>query len=339
MIAAAIRQKLTLSLTFLVLATITMASARAEPSEDLRKKVLDAWQKRQDQVESATFKMRSTVVLTKRELQRRENPLLSFDGKEPNPKQTHKEDKTLTEFYEVAFHGSKLKFAMNFDKDAPEIAKTVNRNMSMLYVTNGEDYRSLESFPDNEVRSGVIQNADQFLVFRIADIWPIFQAFRASSPPHAQQVDSLKVVDGEHQIGGRHVVVLKQHKEGALAFRAQYWTDPSRDYVVLRYQTMVDENQVGSQTDIEYDQDKSGNWVPVKWAMTSFDPDGNRRQSSEFQVVEYEINPELPESLFELEFEPGVEVFDKRNGVRNANVWVVKEDGTKEMKRGVDPDK
>lgn len=319
---------------------IVNSYARAQSTENLREKVLDAWQRRQNSVESATFRIRSTLVLTENELLGRRHRLQTLHGKEPNPKEIPQSDKILIELYEVAFDGDKLRFFMTFDKSTHEIAKSVNRNMTLLYVTNGADYRCLESFPDQGVNSGVIQNADQFLAFKSAEVKPIMQAFRAFLQQRRQLIDNLKVVDGEHEIDGRSVVVMQQHYDGAGIAGEQYWTDPSREYLVLRNLAMIGDSQVGSQTDIEYEQDNSGQWVPVKWVTTDFDSDGDLRRSYEFQVVEYEINPKLPEDLFELEFAPGIEVYDKRKGVGSrVNIWTVNKDGTKNMKRGVDPDK
>ncbi|MBC7967329.1 MAG: hypothetical protein H7Z17_15545 [Fuerstia sp.] len=339
MMAATIARKLLPSLTFVLTAMFAVESARAQSTENFRKKVLDAWQRRQNSVESGTFRIRSTLVLSENELLSREHRLQTLHGKKPNPKEIPQSDKILIELYEVAFDGDKLRFLMTFDKSTHEIAKSVNRNMTLLYVTNGADYRCLESFPDDGVNSGIIQNADQFQAFKNADVEPIIQAFRAFMQQRHQLINALKTVDGKHEIDGRPVVVMQQHYDGASSGGVQYWTDPSREYVVLRNLSLTGDSRVGSQTDIEYEQDNSGNWVPVKWVRSDFDSDGDLRRLYEFQVVDYEINPRLPKSLFELEFDPGVEVFDKRKGANRANIWTVNKDGTKNMIRGVDPDK
>lgn len=339
MIATTISQKLLPFLTFMLTAMFAVESARAQSTEDLRGKVLGAWQRRQDSVESATFRIRSTLVLPEKELLRRERHLQTLHGKEPNPEEVPQSDKILIELYEVAFDGDKLRFFMTFDESTHEIAKSVSRNMTLLSVTNGTDYRSLESFPDQGVDSGVIKNADQFMAFKSAEIAPILQAFRPFSQHLHQFTNDLQIVDGDHAIEGRSVVVMQQRYDGARSGGVQYWTDPSREYVVLRRLSMTGDSRVGAQVDIEYEQDTFGNWVPVKWGRSDFDSDGDLRRSYEFQVVDYEINPRLPKSLFELEFAPGVEVFDKRNGATKANIWTVNEDGTKNMKRGLDPDK
>lgn len=339
MIAAASATKLVLLLTFVLIGTFVVESARGQSTDGLRKKALDSWQRRQNSVESASFEIRSTLVLTESELLRREHRHQTLHGKKPDPNESPQSDKILVELYEVPFDGDKLRFFMTFDKSAHEVAKSVNRNMTLLFVTNGSDYRGLESFPDHGVDSGVIENADQFPPFKSGEVEPVMQAFRAFSQHRQQLINDLEVVDAEHEINGRSVVVMQQHHDGASSGGVQYWTDPSREYVVVRNLSMIGDGRVGFQTDIEYEQDKSGNWVPVKWNMDIFGSDGDLRRSCEFKVIAYEINPKLPESLFELEFDPGVRVYDKRKGTRNANIWTVNADGTKNMQRGVDPDK
>jgi len=321
-----------------VLAMIFIAdAARAQSKEDLREQVMDAWRKRQDTVESADFRIRSALALSESEIRRRAQRLKTSHGIESNPEDMPQGDTVLVENYEVAFDGDKLRYSMAMDESTREIAKSVGRNMTLLSVTNGTDYRCLESFPDHGQDSGVIQNSDQFLAFRSAEVRPILLAFRAVAHQRHQRIKDFAVVDGKHQIDGRSVVVLKPQYDGA-SLNIQYWADPSREFVVLRILSMAGGYRVGSQVDIEYEQDKSGCWVPIKWDRTDFASDGGLRRAYEFEVVEYEINPNLPKSLFELEFEPGVEVFDKRNGPNRANIWIVNEDGTKTMKRGVDPD-
>lgn len=326
-------------LTLIVTVVFSVEATGAQSPEVLRKQVLEAWQRRQDTVESAAFKIRGTLVLAENEVRRRAHRFETLHRKESKPKEMPRGDTILLEHYEVAFDKDKLRFSMTFDESTHEIAKSVNRNMTLLYVTNGTDYRSLDSFPDHGIKSGTILNADQFLPYRNADVEPIIQAFRAFAQQRQQRMDDLAIVNGEHAIDGSPVVVIQERYDSASSSGVQYWTDPSRQYVVLRMLSMAGDSQAGYQADIEYEQDDSGNWVPVKWVRTDFSSDAEPRRIHEFLVVEYEINPRLPPSLFELEFGPGVDVFDKRKWPARASAWTVNKDGSKTMKRGVDPDR
>jgi hypothetical protein len=339
MIAATSAERILLLLPFVFTELFIISPACGQSADEIQKKALGSWHHRQNTVKSATFKIRSTLVLTERELQRRDIRQQTLHGNTPNVGDSPQGDKLLTELYEIAFDEDKLRLHMTFDKSTHELAKSVNRNVTCLFVTNGSEFRALQSFPDHGFNSGVIQNADQFPAFKSGEVEPVLLAFRSFSPHRQQFIHGLEVVDGEHEINGRPLVVMQQHNDGTKSAGVQYWMDPSRDYIVMRNLSISGDGRVGFQADIEYAEDRSGIWVPVKWTQNTFGSDGDLFRSSEFQVTAYEVNPKLPESLFELEFEPGVRVFDKREGVHNANVWTVNQDGSKRMQEGVDPDK
>jgi hypothetical protein len=308
--------------------------ARAQSENARLQTVLDAWKARQDHVQSATFKIRCTLVITENERLRRQ----SLHFAKADPAELPPGDAILAESYEVMFDGGKLRVLHESD-DTPDVhAMGVHRGVSDLYVTNGTDFRTLQDFSKGAQMQGIIAPPERFFAFRLFEINPVFQAFRSTSHEFQRSTDGLGIVDGMRDIDGRPSIVLRESL-GRGENAKEFWTDPDKEFAIIRITGIRADGSVSSQQDIEYDKNDVAGWVPVKWTNTVMDSNGELKRSAEYVVTTYDINPQLPPELFELEFAPGVRVVDTRRGFgKQAVELLVKADGTRIVLRGVDPE-
>lgn len=102
--------------------------------------------------------------------------------------------------------------------------------------------------------------------------------------------------------------------------------DPSRSYVILRWQELHPRGRITQQSDSTYTKDPQLGWIPKTWTLKIFDPyePANVAISSECTVTKCEIDNTLSKRDFQLEFPSDTRFHDQRDGAS----YVVLADGS-----------
>ncbi len=175
---------------------------------------------------------------------------------------------------------------------------------------------------------------------------PIMWTFRPTHPKlGVVDLDGLIRTKKPASVDGRRCIVLLKP---SAAGRTEYWVDPQRDFVILRYLVYADSagKQLVQSLDVSYEEHATAGWTPVRWqSMMQF---GNSLgQSSNVRVVKSSINPALDPGLFDLRFPVGTRIRDRRAGrddfyfqMRNNQLYAISESQLKQSVRymeAIDP--
>lgn len=122
-------------------------------------------------------------------------------------------------------------------------------------------------------------------------------------------------------LDGRPMAALRLEQIGNLPRIYTLWCDPQTDYQAHRVE-IQSRGSLRSRYEISYKRDeRSRQWVPVRWTITSFGRDGTIGQTKTSEVTRYEIGAEIPADEFQVEFSVGTYV---RDSVRD-EVYIVLE--------------
>jgi hypothetical protein len=137
----------------------------------------------------------------------------------------------------------------------------------------------------------------------------------------------LRLVTEHAILDGAHYIKLKQPSQHSVM---TYWVDPSRDYVVVRWELNVQGlGKTYAWVAIDYQFDKQHGWLPSGWQT-----DGDYQRSgweysatrpSRSTVFESTINPALSRATFASNFPPGLTVVDHAQ----KEIYTVASDGSK----------
>lgn len=122
---------------------------------------------------------------------------------------------------------------------------------------------------------------------------------------------SHATVEEEHQtIEDRECVVMRQDfdqwsPDNPAAPSSIWWLDPEREYSIVRYESRSAAGNTQTQVDFSSTLDRRHGWVPTRWVIRRFQPDGTVASTVTAQVTDHEINPEFDEDAFRLIFPPG----------------------------------
>lgn len=97
-----------------------------------------------------------------------------------------------------------------------------------------------------------------------------------------------------------------QCQRGTLIQRA--WVDPSRDFAMVRYLDQQGERTC-SKLDVHYRRE-AAEWIPDRWEIVQFLPDGKLDQSIRAKVTSVEINSPPAPGEYDLDFPKGTLVRD-----------------------------
>ncbi|MBY0514780.1 MAG: hypothetical protein K2P78_12805 [Gemmataceae bacterium] len=90
---------------------------------------------------------------------------------------------------------------------------------------------------------------------------------------------------------------------------ARMWVDPVRGYGVVRYDSYLRDGSLYYRIDIRPGQ-RTGQWLPETWKVQLFRDKGKLDRSSDVTLRECELNPELPDEVFRIDFPVGTIVVD-----------------------------
>jgi hypothetical protein len=170
---------------------------------------------------------------------------------------------------------------------------------------------------------GIIRN--RFPEANALYLLPLFMTFRAVSPEYRSfDLQTMAASGRRNFVQNRPSYEWERHTAGS---REQMWVDPSRACTIVGYQSMTGE-QITSKIRMEYREEGECGFVPVRWNIVTFFPDGKLQGSVEATLTDCQINTEVAAGEFELEFPPGTRVTDTREGDRSLG-YIVRASGGK----------
>ncbi|MGC1275059.1 MAG: hypothetical protein WBC44_15245 [Planctomycetaceae bacterium] len=304
-------------LTVIGLATHQIASAQegesSEPQESYSvEEILDAWRSYQEQVRSGRIVWRETFLLD----------TSGYDIAIPDPElqmRLKAQELLATETIKsYAFDDRRARLtqeAVKGDERVPSEALSVFDGR----VSKGWERRPSVEFPQGSVSRqpipprGLVEFKALMLTFH-----PFDPTRRPFDPSGLRMTDRTEVVDGREclvaEVPGRASSGTSLH-----VLRI----DPARDLHVVR-STYERDGVTESQLDVEYAADEAVGWVLSGWRYHRTTPAGKLTHDYKAEVTEIEINPTLPDELFQLEFPPGTRYTDIEAG----KLYIVQEPGT-----------
>lgn len=288
------------------------------------------WQARQDKVRSARFTWVERETIPRGYHSNLEVPPAMRDQalKDmgiPPGSVVPPQDTTLVVSSSLCLDGEKLRYkregwawSAKDQAHVPRLCLTVyDGKVGKEFYPLGAPYAP---WPDGLILSGY-PNA------RSLPLSPLVMTFRPFLPQmRIFDLHTMVLTDRRAVIDGKPYRELERKSGNSLM---RVWVDSSRDYVIGRYLTMVNDRP-RTKIDISYRKDAGVGWVPERWDYTTFYADGKLKHAVQAKVVSYQINPTVEAKEFYLEFPPGTRVHDRTNP-QSPSDYIVREGNRKRM--------
>ncbi|QDT46819.1 Regulatory protein BlaR1 [Symmachiella dynata] len=286
-------------------ALIAAAAAReaSKPRTPVEKEIYAALKARDDTVKSFRF------VWTERHTDHKG----SQHSIEDRTRVALGQDTSYTWTTEMAVDGKKMLYSFSGKQptyDASGEAEFIERRY--LSGFNGREMRSASLYPgSSKITQGFLRPANRSDDVVLASTNILRWLYCTFDPTMTNtNWQSLEVVKEPAEVRGHRCWELRRRYEGInpgapKVPSASWWVDPSREYVIVRYAYSNSAGMVQSQLDIDYQQDDKHGWVPSLWRFRRFDRGGKVLTTTISRVTEYEINPQLDDDIFTLQFPPG----------------------------------
>ncbi|MEZ6053809.1 MAG: M56 family metallopeptidase [Planctomycetaceae bacterium] len=181
------------------------------------------------------------------------------------------------------------------------------RAMSFQHRFDGLIGRATTSYPDTGiVEPPYLRPAGNCSATEITDTQPIVHNLRALNPA-MWNIDwtKVKVSSEATEIDGQACLAIRTLREGVPTSIQTWFVDPSRDFVVVRYTRQREGQPPSSVIDIDFTKDEKHGWLPASWRISILRSGGHTKTVTA-QVSKYEINTEIPDEEFTIEFPEGV---------------------------------
>lgn len=205
--------------------------------------------------------------------------------------------------------GNRLRY--DFDGYNPIVGQddVVLTKRSSVY--DGVDTKTLRYIEGTERPSqGTIDSGRVIPVTMVRGYTPVWW-FLGSAGKAFDLSKGARVVPGFHKKGdeepARELIVEIQRTPTS---SIMLWLDKSRDYVPVTY-SGIRNSAVAWQLDVEYERNDIVDWVPSKWTYVSIVP-GDHRSYSDWKVVSFSLNADVPPNIFSITFPEGTLVCDAR---------------------------
>jgi hypothetical protein len=301
---------------------LSIGQVKAQPARNLQP-IIKAWQDRQDRVQSARFSWIETETVVKgyitnfladpigaKKLEQMGIPAGSIV---PPTDMSYKVPSSL------CLSDVKVRYAREDQQwSAKENGFVVQ---PYLVVFDGDIGKTLlrTGTPYTPWPSGTIQRRN--LAASSLYLSPLIMTFRAMQP-------DLRLFNLEKMLGGGHMATIDgtscvefEARSGNSLERA--WLAPSRQWTLLRYLTIVSE-QPRTKVDIHYRNDLREGWIPQRWEVSSFGPQGKLERSMRATMTSCEINAHLEREEFDIVFPAGTHVADLTDPKRRST-YIVRE--------------
>jgi hypothetical protein len=121
----------------------------------------------------------------------------------------------------------------------------------------------------------------------------------------------LEIVSTTEEIEGRPCVLL-EWQDDERPYSGRYWVDVERGCSMVRYIEVFRGKPV-AHLNIRHKEHAKLGWVPAKWDAAF----NNGQFAINGELLSITLNPELPDSRFELEYPEGTVLFDRDMGRRH----------------------
>ncbi|MGD9856505.1 MAG: hypothetical protein AB7U20_16280 [Planctomycetaceae bacterium] len=131
-------------------------------------------------------------------------------------------------------------------------------------------------------------------------------------------LDILSLEPAETLVDGRKCRLLTEHGVTHPQGSTELYVDIERGYIPLRFVSRAN-GRLSVQNDISYTPDPDVDWVwlPASWTATFFRNDGEITSSTVNTVTSAEINKEVSDDQFRVEFPPLTRIVDKTVDTRS----------------------
>jgi hypothetical protein len=193
--------------------------------------------------------------------------------------------------------------------DSPSLSIESNGTLRLLKQVSSFDGDKSQSLNRNRKGAWTLR---EYPEPRIADsislqMHPIMCCLRLSNPNVCGvSLRKFRVEKSDAEFAGRRCIVL----EGP---GARLYIDPERDFVVVRFESAHAKRPLSHQIDVDYRLDESLGWIPEKWGIRRFDPDGAALETIEATVTGFARTANLERSDFQIEIPAGTRVYDGRS--------------------------
>ncbi len=142
------------------------------------------------------------------------------------------------------------------------------------------------------------------------NLLPLLMHYRGVNPElRPYSIETMTVGGLGRAPDGSDCLELTRDLNGAIQ---RFWVDPMREYSVVGYLLTVKDRPM-TKIAIRYRNDSGHGWVLAAWELSSFQTDGRLTYSTHAQVTQVELNIDLPNSEFDVEFPPGTLVTDEKS--------------------------
>jgi hypothetical protein len=118
--------------------------------------------------------------------------------------------------------------------------------------------------------------------------------------------NSLKIMKLDVNVDGHSCIEVKRSGRMA-AGPAILWVDAKHDFVIRQVHFLNNNGAVAATLDIKYQDDPQLGQIPKSW-VGGFTSGSFRNFGT---LNSYELNPEFPESTYQIDFPPGTKYFDQ----------------------------
>lgn len=154
---------------------------------------------------------------------------------------------------------------------------------------------------------------------------PLMLAVRSGQPYHRKLSDYTptgKMVPVE----GRDCVEIFRGSRAEKQSEYMY-LDPDRDWVIRRIDGFSD-GKLAKRISVEYAPNPDVGWLPSSWSYVTRMNDGTPLSGGQVAIGRYEVNVEISDDEFRLQYPSGTFVVDDTKGAGKETVSVVKGDGS-----------
>jgi hypothetical protein len=166
------------------------------------------------------------------------------------------------------------------------------------------DSRTNPKVADPETASLTSRSARGSFELGLPEIKPLALALRpVTSTLAASNPASYKILAVRGQVGADTCLILEPSvdgRSGKVGPRTSFWVDPARDYVIVRA-IVESKGRCQRQTDITYDREPGGEWMPTTWSVILLDPNGGLNQEFRSTRDAVLVGWPLPPFTFELD--------------------------------------
>lgn len=290
--------------------------ATVQADEDIKKKIVDAWAKRERETRTINAQIEQLRTLPKGSLSGMHDPPVEDSPVSPPADTTHVLTRALV------IDGEKMLHSIAGESWSERVRAFVPEKM--ISVFDGKRAKSvhIKEEQTNAIHSqGFLHDKPQHPDRGNVNLGPVMRHFRPFSPVHGifdpqkWTVLSTDAVVNESPC----VRILEAGADGVNS--REFWIDPSRDMALVR---MVGRfgDRVTSQTDVTFKKAPVLGWIPESWAVTSY-ANGKLSNSSNCHLSDIRLNGDVAGETFALAFPSGTEVSDYALG----KMFIVRPEG------------